>query len=190
MMGIFVLILLGLWGWFAVWLGKLLSRTVFARFTTNTATGEATKKASLITLLLIACVLLLPVLDQLIAYPKWQQLCATTGDFEWGPGMDEEKAFGREVVYVSKRVTTKTIFPNIKIDYTGFYIYDAKTQELIFKKPHYRYSAKGFFYLPSSSGNKSAMFLPTCKDYKYMTKSDDLIKRLELKQLEYKGVLK
>lgn len=97
MIGIGLIIFILIWGSIAIWLGRLLSRTVFARFTTNVTTGKPTAKGGLIKFLLIALVFLLPILDQLIAYPKWQQLCATTGDFEWGPGMDEKTAVGREV---------------------------------------------------------------------------------------------
>jgi hypothetical protein len=61
-------------------------------------TGVAELGQLLSLLLLTAFVFLLPLMDQIIAYPKWQQMCATTGDFEWGTGIDEEKAFGRELI--------------------------------------------------------------------------------------------
>ena len=155
MMGIFILGILALWLWFAVWAAKKLNHYLWLRADAQPIRALARKiTAVLLTMLII----LLPFIDQLIAYPKWQQMCATTGDFEWGPGMDEKKAFGREVVFVSERVTTTSIFPNIKIDYTGFYIYDAKTQELIFKKPHYKYSAEAFIFIPSDSGDRTALF--------------------------------
>jgi hypothetical protein len=187
--GLLVLIAIALWGWFSLWLGKLISRW-FARFTFNKETGKTNLWHAPVKVLCIAFVFLLPFMDQLIAWPKWQQMCATTGDFEWGPGMDEKKAFGRDVVVVNERVTTTTIFPNIKIDYLGQYIYDAKTQELIFKKPHYSYEAKGMFYIPSDSGDKAALFLQSCENYKFMTKEDSLMKTLQLNQLEKKAVLK
>ena len=185
MLGIFLIILMLLWAWLSVGVGSLLSK-FFKRFTTNAQTGAPNGWHTPVKLLCIAFAFLLPFMDQLIAYPKWQQLCATTGDFEWGPSMDEKKAFGRDVVFVSERVTTTTIFPNIKIDYTGFYIYDAKTQELIFKKPHYQYSAEALFYIPSGSGNKTALFLPTCES----NSNANFVKTLQLNQLEYKAILK
>jgi hypothetical protein len=55
-------------------------------------TGRTTNKGVFFILVLSVLVFFAPILDQLIAYPKWQQLCKTTGDFEWGPGMDEKKA--------------------------------------------------------------------------------------------------
>jgi hypothetical protein len=184
MIGIGLIIFILIWGSIAVWLGKLLSRTVFARFISNTNTGQPSAKSGLITFLLIALVFLLPILDQLIAYPKWQQMCATTGDFEWGPNMDEKKAFGREVTTKFKQTKT-TIFPNIKIEYSTEYVYDAKTQEMIFKKPHYQYSARAFIHLPSSSGDQTAPFLPPCATYGF--NGDNMEKKLQLKEINLKN---
>jgi hypothetical protein len=177
MIGLFVLIILGLWGVFAVWLGKLLTRKIFTRLTINKATGETTTIGRLITLFLIALVFMLPVLDQLIAYPKWQQLCSTTGDFEWGSGMDEKKAFGRTVTTKFQH-HNRVIFPAIKVLYRSMSIYDAETGELIYKKPRFSFSARAFIYLPTSSGNKSAVFLPSCNDYR----SENLYRKLQLKE--------
>lgn len=195
--GIFVLILLALWGWFALWLGKLISR-LFARFTLNKDTGQPNLWHTPVKVSCIVFAFLLPFMDQLIAYPKWQQMCATTGDFEWGPGMDENKAFGRDVVIENERVTTTTIFPNIKVDYRGQYVYDAKTQELILKKPHYSYHAEGMFYIPSDSGDKKALFLQSCSNYSFVyyrtiivgATPNDLSKKLHLTIIEENEVLK
>lgn len=195
MIGLFVLGMLGLWIIFAIWAGNKLNGYLWHKVSAQPAIAFARKITAI---LLTALVILLPFIDQIIAYPKWQQLCSTTADFEWGPGMDEKKAFGREVVVVSERVTTTTIFPNIKIDYLGQYIYDAKTQELIFKKPHYSYSAEGMFYIPSASGDKAAMFLPECSNYSFVyyprifvgEKLDDLSEKLKLTVIQQKEVLK
>jgi len=196
MMGVFILGLLGLWLWFAIWLANKLSSYLWRHNTTQSTVIALARNVTTIVLLLL--LFLLPFIDQIIAYPKWQQLCSTTADFEWGPGMDEKKAFGRDVVVVNERVTTTTIFPNIKVDYRGQYVYDAKTQELILRKPHYSYKANGMFYLPSSSGNKAALFLPSCSNYSYVyyrtiyvgAKPNDLSKKLNLTVIEEKEVLK
>lgn len=161
MIGILVLILLLVWIFVAIWLGKLLSRAVFSRFT---ATDKSSVKSGLITLLLIATVFLLPVLDQIIAYPKWQQLCSTTGDFEWGPGMDKSKVFGREY-YGESEIKTFTIFPNVSVTSTSMKIIDANTNELLFIKPHYNFSAKPLFKLPDASGGGASIFLHKCATY-------------------------
>lgn len=177
MIGIGLIIFILIWGSAAVWLGKLLSRTVFVRFTTNSTTGKPSAKGDLIKFMLIAFVFLLPILDQIIAYPKWQQLCATTGDFEWGLGMNERTAVGREVTAKYEYHRT-TIFPNIKVEYSSESIFDAKTHELIYRKPHFRYSARAFMYLPAGSGNKSASFLTSCVDYSVMVNGEDFSRKI------------
>jgi hypothetical protein len=108
--------------------------------------------------------------------------------------MDEKKAFGREVVVVNERVTTTTIFPNIKVDYRGQYVYDAKTDELILKKPHYFYKAEGMFYIPSDSGDKAALFLPSCSNHSFVYhswfKAEAWLQKLNLTVIEEKRVLR
>lgn len=184
MIGIFVLIILGLWTLFAIWFGKLLSKKVFARFTTNQTTGEATKIGNLITILLIAIVFILPVVDQLIAYPKWQQLCSTTGDFEWGPGMDEKKVFGREY-YAENEIKTFNIFPKIEVFSDSVKVFDANTNELLFFKPHYGFSAKPLIKLPDASGGGASIFLHKCNTYGLNGKNYE--KELHLKWINKKG---
>lgn len=186
MMGLGILLILAIWAGLSLMISRFLSKKLLGRFTTDETTGNTSSKGVFITLLLSVVVFFTPILDQLIAYPRWQQMCATTGDFEWGSNMDEKKAFGRDIIFVSERVTTTTIFPNIKIDYTGFYIYDAKTQELIFKKPHFKYKAEALIFMPSDSGDRDALFLPTCESHTY----PNFVKTYQLNQLEYKAILK
>lgn len=96
--------------------------------------------------------------------------------------MDEKKAFGREVITKFEQHQT-TIFPNIKVEYSSMSIYDAKKHELIFKQPHDAFSARAFVFLPSSSGDKTAPFLPKCEDSKFTR----LHKRLQLTEIENQG---
>lgn len=187
--GLFVLGVICIWIVLAFKLSGWISNKHFRQGTTS---------KTILRVLLTCLLILLPFIDQLIAYPKWRQMCATTGDFEWGPNMDEKKAFGRDVVVVNERVTTTTIFPKIKVDFRGQYVYDAKTQELILKKPHYSYDAKGMFYIPSDSGDKAALFLPSCSNYSFVyyrsiyvgAKPNDLSEKLNLTVIEEKEVLK
>lgn len=191
MMGLFVLGLLIFWTSLSFWLGSIISKKFFPLkegSEKNDYSGIA--RYRLIRVLITVFLFCLPILDQIIAYPKWQQLCATTGDFEWGPGMDEGKAFGREVITVSKRVTTESIFPNIKLDYRSWYIYDAKTNDLIFMKPHYSYSSKAFFSVPSSSGDAITIILPECSNHSFRYKTDDIFEKLNLTVSEQRKVLK
>lgn len=180
MIGIFVLGLLVLWLWFAIWASKKLNNHLWRK-----ADAQPTKGlARMITaVLLTMLVILLPFIDQLIAYPKWQQLCSTTGDFEWGPGMDEKKAFGRELVSFMN-VLDITIFPNIHAAYYRSMYKDKTSGELVIVLPHFSFNhAKGMFYLPSSSGDKGAIFLPSCAPY---SGEESILKQFNLKVIEYK----
>lgn len=184
MIGIFVLGLLVLWLWFAIWASKKLNNHLWRK-----ADAQPTKGlARMITaVLLTMLVILLPFIDQLIAYPKWQQLCSTTGDFEWGPGMDEKKAFGRELIVFSDTHET-TIFPNIHVTYFSRQFKDAQTGELILNMPHASYyKAKGIFYLPSGSGDDRAIFLTRCTTKDKDQKVINYLSQFNLKVIEYKN---
>jgi hypothetical protein len=186
MLGIFVIILMFLWAWLSVGVGSLLSK-FFKRFTTNAQTGAPNGWHTPVKLLCIAFAFLLPFMDQLIAYPKWQKMCATTGDFEWGPGMDEKKAFGRELIVFGTTHET-TIFPNIHVTYFSNQFKDAKTGELVLNMPHADYyKAKGLFYLPSSSGNNGAVFLSTCYTSYKSQKISNYLNQFNLKVVEDKS---
>jgi hypothetical protein len=125
-------------------------------------TGRTTNKGVFFILVLSVLVFFAPILDQLIAYPKWQQLCKTTGDFEWGPGMDEKKAFGRGVI-ASTTTHEGTIFPKIHYLYFRQDFRDAETDELVLFMPHYEFtSANGIFQLPTAAGPSGAIFLNEC----------------------------
>lgn len=167
MIGLFVISLFLLWGWFSVWLGRRLAIFSMTFLTYHQFSKDKFLK-SLINwfcrVFFTSLILLLPFLDQLIAYPKWQRLCANTADLEWGPNMDEKRAYGREVTTNYDRHQF-TIFPNIKVEASSLSVYDAKTNELIFRTPHFAFVAITTAYLPSASGYKNAIFLPKCATY-------------------------
>ncbi len=183
MFGLIILPLIGLWFWFAIWVAGKINQ-YFWRDKEVTGVAELGQLLSL--LLLTAFVFLLPLMDQIIAYPKWQQMCATTGDFEWGTGIDEEKAFGRELI-VFGSIHYTTIFPNIKVTYFSNEFKDAQTGELILSMPHAVYSAEGMLYIPSSSGDRSAIFLPKCRTKDKDQKIIDYLNQFNLKVIEYKN---
>lgn len=182
MIGLFVLGMLGLWVWFAIWAARKLSNYFWHK---AGSPPSATVGRWFTTVALTAFIVLLPFLDQLIAYPKWQQLCATTGDFEWGPGMDEKKAFGRELI-VSSNTHETTIFPNIEVTYFSRQFEDAQTGELILSMPHSSYyKAKGMFYFPSGSGDNRAVFLNQCTTRDKSQKVIDHLNQFNLKVVEH-----
>jgi hypothetical protein len=184
MIGLFVIGILGLWVWFAIWLAKKLSSYLWRNSNTQRLT---TTFARWITVAMLSLLfILLPFIDQLIAYPKWQQMCATTGDFEWGPNMDEKKAFGRELIVTSTTHET-SIFPNIHITYFSTQFKDVKTGELVLNMPHSEYyKAKGMFYLPSSSGDSRAIFLSTCSTSSNSKAVIDYVSQYKLTIIGYK----
>jgi hypothetical protein len=114
MIGIGLIIFILIWGSIAVWLGRLLSRIVFARFTSNANTGQPSTKGSLITFLLIVFVFLLPIADEIISYPSYYKLCEDGGKYEFALGMDEKKAFGRQH-QVKLETKLMRLFPDFHI---------------------------------------------------------------------------
>lgn len=185
MMGLFILGLLGLWLLFAIWLANKLTNYLWRN--NRSQTTVITLARNLTKIVLVPLFILMPFWDQLIAYPKWQQLCSTTADFEWGPGMDEKKAFGRELIVYSEGHET-TIFPNIHVTYFSNQFKDAKTGELVLNMPHADYyKAKGIFYLPSSSGDNRAIFLSTCYTSYKSQKINNYLNQFNLKVVEDKS---
>ena len=183
MMGIGILIFLIIWAGLSLLIALFISKRLLRRFTTNIGTGRATNKGILFILVLSVLVFFAPILDQLIAYPKWQQLCATTGDFEWGPGMDEKKAFGRDY-YGESETTQFTIFPNVRVYAESAKLFDANSDELLFMQPHYKFHASAMIKVPDASGGNPAIFLPTCASYGLNGKNYE--KTLQLKWVNKK----
>ena len=63
---------LGIWGAIALLIANLIGKKLLKRFTKD-AGGRTTSTGVVIILLLSGLVFFTPILDQLIAYPKWQQ---------------------------------------------------------------------------------------------------------------------
>lgn len=96
MTGIALIVFIFIWGSIAVWLGRILSRKILTHLTGNTATGKLNKRSGLITFLTIAFVFLLPLADEIISYPSYYKMCEDGGKYQFAPGMDEKKVFGRK----------------------------------------------------------------------------------------------
>lgn len=188
MMGLFVLGLLIFWTSLAFWLGSIISKKFFPLKEGSENNGfSGIARYRLIRVFITVFLFFLPVLDQIIAYPKWQQLCATTGDFEWGPGMNEEKAFGRDLI-VYGSIHRMTIFPNIHVTYFSRQLKDSQTGELILNMPHASYyKAEGMFYIPSGSGDKDAILLSGCTTMDKGEEVTSYLNKFNLKVIEYKN---
>lgn len=187
MIGIGILFFLAIWVGLSLLIALFVGKRLLRRFTTDIETARTTNKGVFFILVLSVLVFFAPILDQLIAYPKWQQLCKTTGDFEWGSGMDEQKVFGRE--YFSENKTTMfTIFPNIKVEVMSSKLIDASSGELLFIQPHYHFSATAMLKVPDASGGNPAIFLPTCATYGL--NGENYEKKLQLKWKNNGGIKK
>jgi len=187
MIGLGILLFLGIWALISVFLARLILKVIDSFKEPLKEAGQIgvwqKSRSVLVQLVLATAIFVLPVIDQVIAYPKWQELCGSTGDFEWGPSMDEKKVFGREV-FTSSELHETSIFPGIRVSYFDWNVYDAVSKQLIFTKPHYSYSAQALIHLPSSSGDKKALLLKTCENLKFMTQQDNLLNQLNLTQVE------
>ncbi len=176
--GLFVLVVIGIWFVLAFKFSGWISNKYFKQGTTSRMT---------IRVLLTCFLIILPFMDQLIAYPKWQQMCKTTGDFEWGPNMNEKTALGRELIVFSS-IHETTTFPNIHVTYFSRQFKDAQTGELVLNMPHASYyKAKGMFYLPSDSGDNQAIFLSECTTKDKDQKIINYLNQFNLKVVEYKN---
>lgn len=109
MSGIFLIIFLLVWGAVAVLLGNWLSK-LFKRFTTNAQTGTTNLAHYPLKGLLIAVVFLLPIADEIIAYPRYYQMCEGAG-YKFALGMDAKKAF-RRPYYAKSEYEVMRLFPN------------------------------------------------------------------------------
>ncbi|OQW72679.1 MAG: hypothetical protein BVN35_13515 [Proteobacteria bacterium ST_bin11] len=185
MIGIGLIVFVCIWVVIAIWIGAKLSNIkLFSKFTKNNETGQPTTGHFLLRCLFVALVFLLPLIDQIIAYPKWRQLCEHSEDYEFGPNMDAKKAFDREI-YLRFEHLEETIFPGVDVSYTVKYVLDAKTNQLILKKPHFNYHARAFLGLPVSSGGYPALLLKGCvENYEIMDNGENVMKKLQLKEVE------
>ena len=186
MTGIALIIFILIWGSIAVWLGRILSRKVFARFTTNLTTGKPSKWTGLITFLTIAFVFLLPLADEIISYPAYSKMCQGTGQYEFAPGMDDKKVYRREyqIDLEEKRVQ---IFPvhkelslqeapssGVIVEISKRKIVDTKTRELLLLGTNIK-PVHSFFAMPWD-GSRIPWLLRSCYS------SEELIYKLQLKR--------
>jgi len=162
MLGIFVLGMAGLWLWFTFWLGRVISKSLLEESRSGRSSSASIIRYfahGLITVL----VLVLPFIDQLLAYPKWQQLCSTTSDIEWAENINKEQVSGKTLVEILEEHET-IIFPRLHVRYNSIKFEDVETGEIVAVMPHVSFHRpKSFFELPSAAGGGAgAIFLDSC----------------------------
>lgn len=101
MIGIFFLIVFGLWIVISITLGIKIPKWLGMK-----RDGQVLALATGVALLVFVA----PVADEIIAYPQMRALCKQDRFFELVPGMDEKNSYGR-TVYSEERHANESIFP-------------------------------------------------------------------------------
>lgn len=141
-----------------------------------------------------ALIFLLPVADEIISYPTYYKMCKNGGRYQFAPGMDEKKVFGREYYATSNHELTRlfpdfknTLLPSdknsgvvIQVDRTK--IIDTNTGEILLESVGFN-PIHSFSAIPWD-GTRIPWLLQECGDYvgnngEY---SQDLIRKLHLKR--------
>jgi hypothetical protein len=110
-----LIIFVCIWGAIAIWIGAKLSNfKLFTRYTQNAETGIPTWRDLPVKVGLIIFIFFLPLADEILSYPAYHKLCENGGKYQFAPGMDERKVFGR--YYRTKVVEEKLIrlFPDFQ----------------------------------------------------------------------------
>jgi hypothetical protein len=187
MLGLLVLPLVGLWIWFSYWLAgkaslKLLNPPMDGEITTFNIVSQFLLRG-----LLTVFIILLPFIDQLIAYPKWQQLCRTTSDIHWVEGIDLKMFEGRELA-VRLKENEMTVFPMLDVNYYSYDFVDVETGRTVAVMPHSMFNSPPdpLFEFPSAAGGgTSAIFLHNCSTSSKSKKIVDYLNKYNLKVVGY-----
>lgn len=120
MTGIALMIFLFIWGLIALWLSKVFWRLINSFKKQPRLENEAkssswqNSKTTLLQLALAALIFVLPIADEIVSYPSYYKMCEDGGKYEFAPGMDEKKAFGREH-HVDLETKLMRLFPDFHI---------------------------------------------------------------------------
>jgi hypothetical protein len=112
--------------------------------------------------LFVVLVFFAPVADEIVAYPQLRMLCKDTNGFEFAPGMDAKKAYGR-TVYYQEPTSRFEIFPDSVTVLRAEYRYiDSTTKEVIFHEVDYG-ATRGWLGIPAgSSGSTMTVLIKGC----------------------------
>jgi hypothetical protein len=154
MIGLMFLGALIAWGLFAFWLGKNIP--VWFKF----------KYPNIVTVVLVPVIFLLPVADEVIAYPQMQALCSNLQPLDYAAGMNAEKAFGRTVYYRDIKTPILLSPSTVKAyRHDGVY-FDAKTEEQILSYHGYTPTSSWLAVPNGSSGGEMTLILRNCSGMK------------------------
>ena len=150
MIGLLFLLVIVLWAMGAYYLGTHLPR--WANF----------RHRVLWAWVLVPVIFILPVVDEVIAYPQMRVLCASLKPYELAPGMDEKRAYGRTVDQAGDDVM-ETLWPStVKVKRINVIYVDEKTREPILEHS-WLVPIRGMLGVPNgSSGGTMTVLLSTC----------------------------
>lgn len=200
MTGIALMIFLLIWGLIALWLSKVLWRLINSFKKQPRLENEAkasslqNSRTKLLQLALAALIFMLPVADEIISYPTYYKMCEDGGKYQFAPGMDAKKVFGREYYATSDYELTR-LFPDfnnllhmddqnsgvvIQIDKTK--IIDTNTGEILLESVGFK-PIHSFFAIPWD-GKRIPWLLQECGNHvgKNGEYSQELIRKLRLKR--------
>jgi hypothetical protein len=152
MIGIIFFVVISVWALVALVLGFKLPQWLGMR-----------RNQSLWTVVFVVLVFFAPVADEILAYPQIKVLCKQDRLFNFSPGMDAKKAYGRTVYSEEREMFTKLFPSSIEvIRWTTVYV-DATTKEEVFKRSGI-HPQRGMLGVPSgSSGGQMTVLLSPCE---------------------------
>ncbi|CAG0990221.1 hypothetical protein MTYP_02243 [Methylophilaceae bacterium] len=197
MIGIIFITALIVWALIALGLSKLL--WVIFRFFVNPSqkgievaqSPWQTLRNAVLQLLLAMVIFFSPITDEIVAYPKYLEMCQEAGKYEFASSMDSKNAYGREYVMKFKDEKLVSLFPEVReltnnkkpnsasVKKITVHLIDANTNELILESK---------IVVPVSSlsaipwdGRRIPWLLHSCTtDNK---ESNELLAELKLKQV-------
>lgn len=109
---------------------------------------------------LFPLVFVVPIFDEIIAWPQMQMLCAGADGYQYAQGMTQEKAAER-TVYGRKIDETKILFPFVWVNYGHSDLVDVNTNELILTARGAN-PTQSLFAFPDAGGGRHTWLLGSC----------------------------
>lgn len=110
---------------------------------------------------LVPLVFFAPVADEIIAWPKMQELCRGTDKYHFATGVNEQSAYGRTVYYRNgyREIRTLVAGPRVRIE-RGDYL-DVTTKQPILS--YYTVEPlSSMFAFPDAGGSRNTWILKSC----------------------------
>lgn len=153
MIGILFIFVIGLWLVIALALGRKIPKWL-----------GITRHQKALGLVFALLVFVAPVADEVIAYPQMRGLCASLKPYEFAPGMDEKKAYGRTVEQALE-INEESLWPSsVKVTRWDLRYIDTATKEPVLVYTRFQ-PKSGMLGVPNgSSGGAMTVLLKECTD--------------------------